>query len=90
MKSDAEIVKQKARQMLIEKDEDLERMRSNKASGGQQAHNSSYVSPGKNVNFLRPSENLSETGDSGSLMSEVMVESVMEADNSQLMMDTSA
>ena len=34
MKSDAEIVKQKARQMLIDKDEELERMRSNKKAGG--------------------------------------------------------
>ena len=34
MKSDAEIVKQKARQMLIDKDEELERMRANKAGGG--------------------------------------------------------
>ena len=30
MKSDAEIVKQKARQMLIDKDEELERMRQNR------------------------------------------------------------
>ena len=36
MKSDAEIVKQKARQMLIQKDEELERMRANK--GGQQTN----------------------------------------------------
>jgi len=32
MKSDAEIVKEKARQMLIQKDEELERMRLNRTA----------------------------------------------------------
>jgi len=36
MKSDAEIVKQKARQMLIEKDEELERMRASKGGAAGQ------------------------------------------------------
>ena len=33
MKSDAEIMKQRARQMLIDKDEELERMRAGKGTG---------------------------------------------------------
>ena len=37
MKSDAEIIKQKARQMLIDKDKELERMRrASKTSGANQ------------------------------------------------------
>jgi len=43
MKSDAEIVKQRARQMLIDKDEELERMRAGKG----QAASQSKLSPQK-------------------------------------------
>ena len=76
MKSDAEIVKQKARQMLIQKDEELERMRANK--GGQQANGQNA----SNATFSR-NEDQPESGDSGSFVSDSMLETVTEADNSQ-------
>lgn len=50
MKSDAEIVKQKARQMLIDKDEEIERMRSKTSaanSNGQGAAAGQLGGPGK-------------------------------------------
>lgn len=48
VKSDAEIIKQKARQMLIEKDQELERMRGNKGgnAAGQKNSQSSPLKDG--------------------------------------------
>ena len=84
MKSDAEIVKEKARQMLIQKDEELERMRLNKAAAASSSGgNNQMTSPGKDTNTFDSRGRIDSQPDSGaSTFSEnVMVASVMEADN---------
>jgi len=95
MKSDAEIVKQKARQLLIEKDEELERMRANKAgtpSGGQLGGQS--MSPSKEfgqhdsrqrVGSGEPDSGASTFNESSS----AHLTRIIEADNTSMMIDSS-
>jgi hypothetical protein len=91
MKSDAEIVKQKARQLLIEKDEELERMRGNKAgtpSGGQ----GQSMSPSKEFaqQDSRQRVGSGEPDSGASTFNEgAHLPRIIEADNTSMMMDSS-
>lgn len=87
MKSDAEIVKQKARQMLIDKDEELERMRLSKNASNSQSTSATggktMISPGKDANTSN--SRVDSQPDSGaSTFSEGIVSAVIEADNTSM------
>ena len=92
VKSDSEIIKQKARQMLIEKDEELERMRQNKSGSGQTG-----MSPSKEPMMMggthgsgdarQQRDSQPDSGASTFSEGSMMVASIIEADNSQLIKD---
>ena len=89
VKSDAEIIKQKARQMLIDKDEELERMRSNKNGGnsaGQAVHGQKNSSPLKDAQDSAAAQSNNQPDSGASTFQEGTAhQNVMEADNSQMM-----
>ena len=84
VKSDAEIVKQKARQMLIDKDQELERMRGNKNNASPSPHKDGAQESAARDNN-QPDSGASTFQEGTTLMPQ----SIMEADNSSSMMDQS-